>query len=197
MAMSQKVWKRTAFVSIAALSGNEVILQSKTTSLGWSGGFGDVEGIDVFSGKITSLGSAEDIEVTLDGIPVSHADFDWIAAGQTASGAFGSSGVSITSSTEERKYRVTFLWTNKTGTLTASTSPITGSNEAYRRSWADCYLTSLEGSHDAGDNLTANMSFKTTAQDENGTNNWAIWAKDTTAGTLSAENAYTSSTTKW
>jgi hypothetical protein len=196
MAMSMKVWKRKAYVSISALNGSEVALQSKTTSLGWSGGFSDVEGIDVFSGKITSLGSAEDIEVTLDGIPVSHADFDWIAAGQTASTAFGTGGATITTSTDERKYRVVFLWTDQTG-VTGATQAITSSYEAYRRGWADCYLTSLEGSHDAGDNLTCNMTFKTTEEDEDGRNNWGIWAKDTTTGTLSALNAFTSSTTKW
>ena len=195
MTMDTKIWRRTAHISITALAGAEVALQSKTTTLGWSGGFGDVEGIDVFSGKITSLAPKEDIEISLDGIPVSHADFDWIAAGQTASTAFSSSGVAITTSSDERKYRVTFLWSGQT--CTGATQAITNSHEAYRRSWADCYLTSLEGSQDAGDNLTATMTFKTTEEDADGTNNWGIWAKDTTSGTLSALNAYTSSTTKW
>ena len=196
MAMSEKIWYNKAFVSITALSGAEVALQTRTTNLGWTGGFGDVEGIDTFAGKITRLTSKDDIEITFDGIPVSHADFDWIAAGQTASSAFTTTGVAITSSIDNRKYRITLLWTNQTG-VTATTQSITGSNEAYRRAWADCYITSLEGSMDAGDNLTATIAFKTTEEDSDGTNNWGIWAKDTTTGTLSALNTYSSSTTKW
>jgi hypothetical protein len=196
MAMSQKVWYRTAFVSISALSGSEVVLQSRTTSLGWSGGFGDLEGIDTFGGKLQRLKPKDDMEVTFDGIPVSHADFDWLMAGQTASTAFGASGVAITTSTDSVKYRVELLWTNQAG-VTAANTAITGTNEAYRRAWADLYMTQCDGSMDAGDNLTAKIAFKCTAVDDNNVNNWGVWSKDTTSGTLSALNSYTSSTTKW
>jgi hypothetical protein len=194
--MDKKVWYSKAFISISALSGSEVALQTRTTNLGWSGGFGDVEGIDTFAGKITRISPKEDMEITFDGIPVSHADFDWIAAGQTASSTWSASGAAITSSTDDRKYRIILLWTNQSGVTVANTA-ITGSNEAYRKAWADCYLTSLEGSMDAGDNLTATMTFKTTEEDSDGVNNWGIWSKDTTSGTLSTLSAYTSSTTKW
>jgi len=196
MAMLTKVWYNTAFVSISALSGAEVALQTKTISTGWSGGFGDVEGLDTFAGKITRVGSKDDLEITFDGIPVSHADFDWLMAGQTASSAWGSSGAAITTSTDDRKYRLILLWTSQTG-VTSANQAITSSNEAYRRAWADVYMTQCEGSMDAGDNLKASIAFKTTIVDSDGVNNWGIWSKDTTSGTLSALNAYTSSVTKW
>jgi len=198
MAMSQKVWYRTAFVSISALSGNEVALQTRTTNLGWSGGFSDVEGLDTFAGKITRLATKDDIEITFDGIPVSHQDFDWLQAGQSAASTFSSGGAAITTSTDDTKYRIILLWTNQSSpTVTSANQAITGTAEGYRRAWADCYMTSLDGDMSAGDNLTATMAFKTSAVDDNGVNNWAVWAKDTTSGTLSALNAYTSSTTKW
>ena len=198
MTMSQKVWYRTAFVSISALSGAEVALQTRTTTLGWSGGFGDIEGIDTFGGKLTRLATKDDLELTFDGIPVSHQDFDWLMAGQTASSTWTTAGATITSSTDDRKYRIILLWTNQTSpAVTSANQAITGTAEAYRRAWADVYMTQLDGSMDAGDNLTATMAFKTTVVDSDNVNNWGVWSKDTTSGTLSALNAYTSSTTKW
>lgn len=198
MAMSTKVWYNTAFVSISGLSGGEVALQTRTTSLGWSGGMPDIEGLETFAGKITRLKTKTDIEVTFDGIPVSHADFDWLQAGQTASTSFGASGATITTSTDNTKYRIIMLWTNQTSpTVTSANQAITGTAEAYRRAFADCYITQLDGKMDAGNNLNATIAFKCTERDDNGVNNWGIWSKDTTSGTLSALNSYTSSTTKW
>lgn len=197
MTMSNKAWWNEAFVSIQALSGTEYQLQTKTTSFSQTGGNPDLEGLDTFGGKITKLSTTSDLEISFDGIPTSHADFDWVMAGQTASTAFSSSGSVITTSTS-RKYRVTLLWTDQATTITsAAIQAITGSNEAYRKSWADCYCTGLETSMDAGDVLKATLTFKTTEEDADGLKNWYIAAKDTTSGTLSAMNAYTSSTTKW
>ena len=196
MTMSTKAWYSTAYVSIQALSGTEYQLQTKTTSFSQTGGAPDIEGIDTFGGIVTRLTSNEDIEISFEGIPTSHADFDWIKAGQTASTAFGTSGAIITTSTS-RKYRVTLLWTDQSAPTSAAIQAITSTNEAYRKSWADCYCTGIETSMDAGDVLKAKLNFKTTEQDADGLKNWYIAAKDTTSGTLSAMNAYTSSTTKW
>jgi hypothetical protein len=196
--MVQKAWYDKAFVSISALSGAEIALQAKTTTLSISGGSYDVEGIETFGGRVTRVGTRDDIEVSFDGIPTSHADFDWIFAGQTASTAFSTSGSAITTSTDDRKYRLIFLWTNQTLTaVTSANQAITGTAEAYKRAFADCYLTSLEANMDAGDYLKAKLTFKLSPTDDLGVNNWGIWSKDTTSGTLSALNAYTSSSTKW
>lgn len=196
MAMLTKDWYNYAFVSISGLSGGEVALQTRTTSLGWSGGMPDMEGIDTFAGKITRMKPKTDIEITFDGIPVSHADFDWLQAGQTASSSWTTGGATITTSTDNTKYRIILLWTNQTG-VTSANQAITSSNEAYRRAFVDCYMTQLDGKMDAGDNLNATIAFKNTERDDSGVNNWGVWSKDTTSGTLSALNAYTSSTTKW
>jgi len=196
MAMNTKAWFEKCYVSITALSGAELALQTRTTNLNVSGGGFDLEGVETFGGKISKYTTREDMEISMDGIPVSHAEFDWINAGQTASTAFGVSGSAITSSTLGTKYRVTFLWTNQSG-ATGATQAITGSNEARRRSFCDAYCTSLEETQDAGDMLTCTINFKLAPEDDSGLQNWGIWAKDTTAGTLSALNAFTSSVTKW
>ena len=194
--MTAKAWYNEAYVSIQALSGTEYQLQTKTTSFSQTGGNPDIEGLETFGGKITRLTSNEDIEISFDGIPTSHADFDWIFAGQTASTAFGVSGAIITTSTS-RKYRVTLLWTDQETVTSAAIQAITNNYEAYRKSWADCYCTGVETNMDAGDVLKATLTFKTTEEDADGKKNWYVAAKDTTSGTLSAMSAYTSSTTKW
>jgi len=196
MTMSNKAWWNEAYVAIQALNGTEYELRTKTTSFSQTGGNPDVEGLETFGGKITRLTTNEDIEISFDGIPTSHADFDWIYAGQTASTAFGASGAIITTSTTT-KYRVTMLWTDQTSVTSAAQQAITGTNEAYKKAWADCYCTGLEVNMDAGDVLKATLTFKTTEEDSDGKKNWYAAAKDTTSGTLSAMNAYTSSTTKW
>lgn len=196
MSMDAKAWWNEAYVSIQGLNGTEYQLRTKTTSFSQTGGNPDVEGLDTFGGKITRLTTKEDLEISFDGIPTSHADFDWIYAGQTASSAFGSSGVTITTSTTT-KYRVTILWSDNTALTSAALQAITGTSEAYRKSFADCYCTGLEMNMDAGDVLKATITFKTTEEDANGNKNWRINAKDTTSGTLSAMNAFTSSDTKW
>ncbi len=197
MTMSQKAWYDKAFVSIEALNGTEVQLTSKTTTMKMTGGGFDIEGIETFGGKVTRVGSRDDIEIGFDGIPSSHADFDWIFAGQTTSTQSGLTGAAITSSTT-RKYRLTFLWSNYTGSITsAAKQSFSGSTEAYRRVYAETYCTSLETNMDAGSELKATMTFKLTDQDDTGKQNWKVESKDTTAATMSTLSAYTSSTTKW
>jgi len=194
--MNKKAWFDKCYVSITALSGAELALQTRTTNLNVSGGGFDLEGVETFGGKISKYTTREDMEIKMDGIPVSHAEFDWINAGQTTPTAFGISGSTITSSTLGTKYRVTFLWTNQSG-VTGATQAITGSNEARRRSFCNAYCTSLEETQDAGDMLTCTINFKLAPEDDTGLQNWGLWAKDTTTGTLSALNAFTSSATKW
>ncbi len=197
MTMSQKAWYDKAFISVEALNGTEGQLTSRTTAMKITGGNFDIEGIETFGGKITRVGSKDDIEISFDGLPSSHQDFDWIFAGQTTSTQSALTGAGITSSTTT-KYRVTLLWTNFTGSVTsAAKQAITGSAEAYRRSYAECYCTSLETNMDAGNELKASMTFKLTAEDETGSQNYRIDSKDTTAATMAALLAYTSSTTKW
>ncbi|MBE3092806.1 MAG: hypothetical protein IMZ51_04010 [Chloroflexi bacterium] len=197
MVFSQKAWYDDCFISIEALSGTEVQLTTKTTALGITGGGFDIEGIETFGGKITRVGSRDDIEISFDGIPASHADFDWIFAGQTTSTQSAITGAAITSSTTT-KYRLAFLWTNFTGSVTsAAKQAITGSTEAYRRVYADTYCTSLETSMDAGDNLKATFTFKVANEDDTGMQNWKVESKDTTTATMTALSAYTSSVTKW
>ena len=197
MTMLTKSWYDKAFISVEALNGTEGQLTARTTTLKISGGGFDIEGIETFGGKLTRVGSRDDIEISFDGMPSSHQDFDWIFAGQTASTTSGLTGAGITSSTVT-KYRVTFLWTNYTGSITsAAKQAITANSEAYRRVYAEAYCTSLETNMDAGNELKASMTFKLTDQDDSGNQNWKVESKDTTAGTMAALTAYTSSTVKW
>ena len=197
MTMTNKAWYENCFVSVEALKGTEVQLQTKTTSLGITGGGFDVEGVETFGGKITRVGTRDDIELSFDGIPTSHIDFDWMFAGQTTSTQSALTGASITTSVVT-PYRVTLLWTDYTGSVTsAAKQTFSGSTECYRRVYADTYCTSLETNMDAGDILKASMTFKTPFVDSNGVQNFRVMSKDTTSATFSAIAAYTSSTTKW
>jgi hypothetical protein len=186
MAFSQKAWYDDCYISVCALAGSEVQLCSKTTSLSVSGGNFDIEGINTFCGKVTRVGSKEDIEISFDGIPVSNQDFDWIFHGAS------NTATSITTSSTV-KYRVSMLWTNQTG-VTAATQAITGSNEAYRRIYADAYCTGVEYNMDAGENLKATLTFKLPTEDSDGLQNYKMESKDTTSGTLSATPSYAGST---
>jgi hypothetical protein len=196
MAMAQKAWYDKAFISVCGAGGAEVVMQANTTTLSISGGNFDIEGLETFGGKITRIGSKEDIEISFDGIPVSHNNFDWLVAGQTAASAFTTGGASISSSVVT-PYRVTLLWTNWTGaSVTAATTPITGTSEAYRLAYANAYCVGIERNMDAGDVNKATITFKLAPEDENGVQQWLAQAKDTTSGTLSALNAYTTAV-KW
>ena len=197
MTMSQKAWYDKAFISVEALNGVEAQLTAKTTAMKITGGGFDIEGIETFGGKITRVGSRDDIEISFDGMPASHQDFDWIFAGQTTSTASALTGAAITSSITT-KYRLAFLWTNFTGSVTsAAKQAFSGSTECYRKVYAECYCTSLETNMDAGNELKASMTFKLSDQDDTGAQNWKVESKDTSAVTMSTLSAYTSSATKW
>jgi hypothetical protein len=197
MAFSTTAWYEDCNISIEPLNGTEAQLTSKTTTMSVTGGGFDIEGIPTFGGKITRVGPRADLEISFDGIPVGHNDFDWIFAGQTTATQSAITGGAITSSTTT-KYRLAFLWTSFIGSVTsAAKQAITGNSEAYRRVYADAYCTSLETNMDAGDNLKATFTFKLAHEDINGVQNWKIESKDTTTATLAALPAYTSSTTKW
>ena len=185
MALTQnEAWYSKAYISVTAESGSEVQLRAKTTSLGVSGGNFDIESIDTFSGKIKKVGTREDFEISFDGIPISHQDFDWIFHGLTTNTA-----TSITSSTV-LDYRVTMLWTDETG-ITAAGQAIATASEAYREMYAECNLVSLEKNMDAGEHLTAAMVFKCPFEDTGGTVNFQKKSCDTTSA-MTTSSAYRS-----
>jgi len=165
-------------------------MQAKTTALNVSGGDFDLEGIETFGGKIARLSSRNDIEISLDGVPVGVGDFDWLFANQTSATI-----TSSTTSTTGTKYRIAFLWTDQTG-VSSATSSITGTNQAYRNIYADAYCTGMEKSMDAGDKLSATLTFKLTSEDTGGAANFKFEHKDTTSGTMAATPAYTT-VAKW
>jgi len=184
MALNKEAWYNEAYISVSAEGGSEVQLRAKTTSLGVSGGNFDIESIDTFSGKIKKVGTREDFEISFDGIPISHQDFDWMFHGLTTNTA-----TSITSSTVV-DYRVSMLWTDQTG-VTSATQTITTASEGYREMYAECNLVSLEKNMDAGEHLTATLVFKCPFEDPDGVVNFKKEACDTTSALTSA-SAYTS-----
>ena len=185
MLTQNEAWYSKAYICVSAESGSEVQLRAKTTSLGISGGNFDIESIDTFSGKIKKIGTREDFEISFDGIPISHQDFDWIFHGLTTNTA-----TSITSSTV-RDYRVVMLWTDETG-ITSANQAIATASEGYREAYVDCNLVSLEKNMDAGDHLQASMVFKCPFEDTSGSVNFKKEACNT-ASALSTTSAYTTS----
>ena len=197
MTMNTKSWYGKAFISVESLNGVEAQLQTKTTSLKVTGGGFEIEGVETFGGTVNRVGTRDDMEISFDGLAASHADFDWIFAGQTSSTQSGLTGAAITTSTIT-PYRVTFLWTNYTGSVTsAAKQAFSGSTECYRKSYANAYCNNLETDMDAGDHLKAHLTFQLTEEDDSGLKNWNINSKDTSAVTMAALGAFTSSATKW
>ena len=196
MAFEQKAWYDKAFISVSPVGGNEYELRAKTTSLSISGGNFDIEGIETFGGKVTRVGTREDIEISFDGIPVSTQDYDWIFHGLNSNTSGWANGTGSIDSWTEKKFRVSVLWTNQSG-VTGATQAITGTNEAYRQVYAEAYCTNVENSMDAGEHLTANLTFNLPVEDETGGSNYKLSAKDTTSGTLSAVPSYTTTTKYW
>jgi len=188
MAYSTKAWYDKCYISVAPNTGSEVQLRAKTTSLSITGGGFDIEGLDTFGGKVTRVGTKDDIEISFDGIPVSAQDYDWIYHG------YASTTNSITSSTT-KKHRVTILWTDQSG-VTAATQAISSSSEAYRRIYAEAYCTGIEVNMDAGAELTATMTFSLPVEDETGGQNYKIESCDTSSA-LSAVPPYTQGTNKF
>ena len=164
--------------------GSEVQLRAKTTSLSVSGGNFDIESLETFSGKIKKVGPREDFEISFDGIPISHQDFDWIFHGLSTNTA-----TSITSSAV-RDYRVALLWTDE-ASVTSATQTIATASEGYREMYAECNCVSLEKNMDAGDHLNATLVFKCPFEDTGGTVNFEKKSCDTTSALTSA-SAYTS-----
>lgn len=190
MAIQQKAWYETAYVSISKLGSAPVQYHMKTTTFSHSGGNFDFEGLEVFGGKLGRVGSTEDVELSFDVITVAANEFDRLFYGSTAS----AEPYKITSSLTKDKFRVTLLWTSKTG-VTSATQALTTSDEGYRRVYANFYMTGFEPSFDAGDYLKATLKFKGPVVDETGSGNILIESCDTTS-TLSALSNYSGST-KW
>jgi|3_EtaG_2_1085321.scaffolds.fasta_scaffold05201_5 hypothetical protein len=183
MAFQTEAWHDKAFVSVSPIGGSEVEMRTKTTSFAASGGNFDIEGLDTFGGKITSIGTKEDIDLSFDTIPVAVSDTDWIFSGAT------SSATSITSSTVTR-YRVAILWTNDTS-ITSGAEAVGTSSEAYRQIYAETYcVEGMESNFNAGENLTGTLKFKLSTEDPDGGQNWKKESCDTTSA-LSALSAYT------
>ena len=184
MAINRKAWFNKCFITVQAKDGTEVQMTAKSTSLGISGGGFDIESIDTFEGQIQRPNSRDDFELTMDEIPTSTQDLDWIFHGTSPTGN------SITSS-QILDHRLTYLWTDATG-ISSATQAITGTTvEAYRHSYAELNNTTLEYNMDAGDTLTSPITFKTSFEDSDGSINFRKETKPTATATLSALASYT------
>ena len=165
-------------------------MSAKTTSLGRSGMGFDIETIDTFQGQIQRPNVRDDIELTMDEIPTSTQDLDWIFHGVTPT-------TNVITTSTIASYRLTYLWTDAVG-ITSATQQITGNNvEAYRQSYAELNNTTLEYNMDAGDHLTSPITFKAAFEDSTGSVNFKLETKPTSTATLSALATYTSGTSKF
>jgi len=190
--LTQQIWMKQPYVSIARIDGNEMQFRSRTSTLNITGDNFDIEGIETFGGKVTRIGSREDIEISMDIFPLSaeHTDFDALFYGHTGSS-------SIITASDQLKYRICLLWTNESG-ITSGAEAIASGSDAYRRIYAEGYITNMEVSQDAGEELKGTITYKTSPEDENGDSNRKIESctPDGTPVTLGAVASYTS-TTKW
>jgi hypothetical protein len=186
---TNKGWFQRAFVSVAQTAQADVELRSVMSSLSISGGSSDVDSIEVFGGKIAKPASREDYEISFDALVSSTRDLDWLAHGVAPT------SVTITTSDATKKNRVTLLWTDATG-ITSAAMTVGTAGEAYRRSYAEVQVTSLEYNMDAGEELTASLTFKGMVEDETGGQNYRIDTK-TSGAALSALGLYTSGTGKF
>jgi len=180
-------WFDHTYIEVVSESGTPIQLRSKTTSLNITGGNFDMESVETFGGAVKRYGAREDYEISFEGIVSSHQDFDWIFHGQTQTDA------SITSSAI-LDYRIALLWTDEAD-ITGAAQAIATASEAYREYYANCNMVSLEKSQNVGENITANMTFKTAHENKAGTINFKKEVCGTTSA-LSAASAYTA-TTKW
>lgn len=185
---TNKGWFQRAFISVAQTAQADVELRSVMNSLSISGGVADLDSIEVFGGKIAKPTSKEDVEISFDAVVASTRDLDWLAHGVAPT------SIVVTTSTQLNN-RVTMLWTDATG-ITAAAQTVGTAGEAYRRSYAELKVTNLEYNMDAGEELTASITFKGTPEDETGGQNYRFDTK-TTGGVLSALASYTTSTSKF
>ena len=175
-------WFERAFVSISQVGGDEIECRSFTTSFSVSGGDFDTEELETFGGQITRTGARESLEISFDAVPGGTKDFDWLAHGQSPT------ATTITSSAKP-KNRVTVLWTDETG-ITGATSAIATASEAYRQIYSEMYCTGVEYNMDAGEELTATLTFKGGYEDETGGVNFKKQMCSTTSA-LAVVPAYT------
>ena len=178
-------WFERCFVSITQIGRTEVEARTFTTNLSISGGNFDTDSLETFGGTITRTQPYEDVEVTLEGIPASTRDFDWLAHGVDPTTE------TITSSTKI-KNRVSFLWTDLT-TATSGVQAIASGSEGYRQVYADLYCTGVEYEMGAGEELTATLNFKGSTEDSSGNFNFkkTMCSTASTAKSLSAVPSYT------
>lgn len=186
--MTQQIWMKQPYISISRVDGSEMQFRSRTSSLNISGGNFDIEGIETFGGKVTRVGTQDDIEITMDIFPISaeNDDFDALFHGHT-------SGTSAITSTTKRKHRICMLWTDKSG-VTSGAQAIASGSDAYRRIYAEGYITNMEVSQDAGEELKGTITYKTAVVDETDSSNIKIQSC-TPSGTpvsLGAVPSYTS-----
>lgn len=184
---NNKAWFDRAFTAIAEKSGADVELRSVTNSFSVSGGGTSFDSLEIFGGKIPKPGSREDLELSFDAIVASTRDLDWVFHGTS------STATSITTFNDTKKYRVIMLWTDQAG-LTSAAQTVNTSSEGYRQIYAECVNTGLDYNFDAGEHLTASLSFSLATVDETGGSNIK---KEVTAAaaadSLSAVPSYTAS----
>lgn len=190
--MSQQIWMKQPYVSISRVGGTEMQFRSRSSSLRITGDNFDIEGVETFGGKVTRIGSREDIEITMDIFPISAEkdDFDALFYGHTGSSA-------IITSSDQLKHRICLLWTNESG-ITSGAEAIASGSDGYRRIYAEGYITNMEPSQDAGEDLKGTITYKTSPVDEDGSSNRKIESctQGGTPETLSAVASYDTST-KW
>lgn len=186
---NNKAWFQKAFVSVAQSEQPDVELRAIMNSLSISGGSPSMESLEVFGGKILKPSTTEDYEISFDAYVASTRDLDWLAHGVAPT------TVTITTSNLTKKNRVTMLWTDNPS-VTSAAMAVTSTGEAYRRSYAELIVSSIEYNMDAGEELSASITFTGATEDETGGANYRIDTK-TTGATLSALSSYTSGTSKF
>lgn len=188
--MNQQIWTKNPYVSISYVDGSEMQFRARTSNINVSGGNFNIEGIETFGGKVTQVGTREDVEVSMDIFPVSaeSSDYDALFHGHTG-------GTATISSWDEKKVRLCVLWTDESG-VTSGAQAISSGSDGYRHIYAEGYITDMETSQDADEELTGTMTFKTTVEDETGGSN--VKKESCTEGgtpvTLGSVPSYTSTT---
>jgi len=188
--MSQQIWMKQPYISISRVGGDEMQFRSRSSTLNITGDNFDIEGKETFGGKVTTIGTREDIVVSMDIFPISAEsdDFDALFYGHTGSN-------SIITSSAQLKHRICLLWTNESN-VTSGAQAISSGSDGYRRIYSEGYITNMEPSQDAGGELKGTITFKTAPEDEDGNSNRKIESCTATGTptTLSAVPSYTTTT---